>query len=174
MAPQAIRRARNGRVRGAWLAALFMYAATCMYAAICLVSPARAATTEMIVSDPLTGIAIFGFDPVAFFVDREARKGLPSLELKYAGVVWRFSNEGDRSAFKANPKTYMPRFGGYDPIAVARRAPAPGLPSLFVVREQRLFLFSNQENRKAFLAKPDEAIAAAEFSWPQLVRKLVP
>lgn len=143
-------------------------------AASCLISPGRAATTEFIVTDPLTGIAIFGFDPVAFFVDHRARKGSPFFEFKHAGVVWRFHNEGDRAAFAAHPAIYMPRFGGYDPMAAARRVPAPGLPALFVLHENRLFLFSSKENRKAFLAAPGEAIAAAESSWPRLAHNLVP
>ncbi len=75
---------------------------------------ARAATSELIVSDQ-TGIALYGFDPVAFFLDHTPRRGLPAFELSHAGVVFRFRNEGNRAAFKANPGVYLPRFGGYDP-----------------------------------------------------------
>lgn len=134
----------------------------------------RAATTEFVVSDPLTGLAIFGFDPIAFFLDRQAREGLAAYEFKYAGVVWRFRNEGNRSAFEAEPKRYMPRFGGYDPLAAARGVPAAGFPSIFALYRSRLFLFANEDNRKAFLASPEEVITAAEVAWPKVLRTLAP
>jgi len=139
-----------------------------------LISPNRAATTELVITDPLTGLAIFGFDPVAFFVSHEAREGLASYEFKHAGVVWRFRNEGNRSAFAAEPNQYMPRFGGYDPIAVARSSPAAGYPSLYVLHGSRLFLFANEESRKAFIASPQEVITAAEAAWPKVLRSLAP
>ncbi len=145
-----------------------------LWAGLWPVVPSVAATTEFVVSDPLTGLAIFGFDPIAFFLDHEAREGLSAYEFKYAGVVWRFRNEGNRAAFEAQPNQYMPRFGGYDPLAAARGVPAAGFPSLFGLYKNRLFLFANEENRKAFLASPDEVITAAEAAWPKVLRGLVP
>ena len=83
--------------------------------------PIGAATTERVVVDRHTGLAISGFDPVAYFTDGGAadRAG-PSSNSAYAGAVWRFRNEGNRAAFAADPEIYMPRFGGYDPVGVAR------------------------------------------------------
>src|SRR5262245_48742542 len=88
------------------------------------VSAGQSATTELVVSDQQTGLALYGFDPVAYFVDGRARQGSPKLEWHYAGVVWRFCNEGNRAAFIERPADYVPRFGGYDPLAVARGVPA--------------------------------------------------
>lgn len=133
----------------------------------------RAATTELFISDWHTGIALYGFDPVAFFVDGTPVRGSASFELKHAGAVFRFRNEGNRAAFSANPDIYIPRFGGYDPVAIARGSPAPGYPNLFVIREDRLFFFANEKNRASFLASPKEAIAAADTAWPRVTRGLV-
>ena len=134
---------------------------------------ARAATTELFVDDWQNGIALYGFDPVAFFVDHRPRRGSASFEWKYAGAVFRFVNEGNRAAFKANPDIYIPRFGGYDPRAVARGSPAPGFPSQFVVRDNQLFFFSSETSKAYFLASPTESIAAAEAAWPRVRRGLV-
>lgn len=133
----------------------------------------RAATTELFISDWHTGIALYGFDPVAFFVDGTPVRGSGSFELKHAGAVFRFHNEGNRAAFTANPEIYIPRFGGYDPVAIARGSPAPGYPNLFVIREDRLFFFATEKNRASFLANPKEAIAAADTAWPRVTRGLV-
>ena len=133
-----------------------------------------AATTERIVSDPNTGLAINGFDPVAYFTEAAPRVGSPDFELSYGGVVWRFRNEGNRAAFVAHPEVYMPRFGGYDPIAVARGVSTPGHAELWTINEQRLYLFYNAAARDAFVGDPRGAIHAAERGWPGVLRTLSP
>jgi hypothetical protein len=134
----------------------------------------RAATTELVISDRLTGLALYGFDPVAYFIDQEAREGLAGFELKHAGLVWRFRNEGNRAAFSERPGDYMPRFGGYDPLGVARGVATSGHPSLFVIHDNKLVLFMSEESRMTFLANPIETMGAAEAAWPKVARKLVP
>src|SRR6202161_2096598 len=79
-----------------------------------------AATTERLVVDWHTGMAIGGYDPVAFFTDGRPVAGSANFELRYAGAIWRFRNVGNRDAFAAQPDIYMPKFGGYDPIRRTR------------------------------------------------------
>ena len=131
-----------------------------------------AVTTELVVVNRHTGLAIDGFDPVAYFVDAAPEIGRAGLELRHAGVSWRFRNEGNRAAFAADPDIYMPRFGGHDPIAVARGAAAPGHPRLWCIAGQRLYLFYSETARSAFLRNPDRAIEAAERHWPEVLRSL--
>jgi hypothetical protein len=132
----------------------------------------RAATTEQVVVDRLTGLAVSGFDPVAYYTEHEATLGRETLELSYAGAVWRFRNEGNRAAFAADPHVYMPRFGGYDPMSVARGLSVPGHPEIWAISAQRLYLFSSRQSRAAFLAQPDRAQSIAERNWPDVARTL--
>lgn len=132
------------------------------------------ATTERVVTDPLTGLAIDGIDPVAYFVDAAPLSGRPEHELRYAGVVWRFRNEGNAAAFAANPDIYMPRYGGYDPIAIVRSVAVPGNPLLWVRWEDRLYLFHTEDARARFLAAPQEAIEQADIAWPGVLGGLMP
>lgn len=136
--------------------------------------PTGAATTERVVSDPNSGLAISGFDPVAYFTDAAPKPGQADYELRFAGVIWRFHNAGNRAAFAANPDIFMPRFGGYDPISVARGASAPGHPELWSIAEDRLYLFFSTAARDAFERNPASAIDAAERRWPQVLRTLSP
>jgi len=131
-----------------------------------------AASTERIVIDQRTGLAIYGFDPVAYFTSESAAVGREELELPYGGAVWRFRNAGNREAFAERPDIYMPQFGGYDPIGLARGTATPGHPHLWVVAENRLFLFHTREARDRFAADPQRAIAAANASWPDVAREL--
>jgi hypothetical protein len=137
-------------------------------------APAGAATTERLVVDRHTGLALYGFDPVAYFTDMQPMAGRPEFELTFAGAVWRFRNEGNRAAFVDRPDVYMPRFGGYDPLAVARGVAVPGSPQIWLVANQRLYLFQTPEARETFAADPGNMLAAAQAKWPQVVEALVP
>jgi hypothetical protein len=128
---------------------------------------------ELVVADPRAGVALFGFDPVAYFLSGEAKPGSQDVELTFGGLAWRFANEANRAAFRAQPDVYVPRFGGYDPIALVRGAPVPGHPTIFAVHEGKLYLFQKLEHRVSFLAAPDAAIDAARANWPRARRSLV-
>uniref|UniRef100_UPI000A04AE60 YHS domain-containing (seleno)protein n=1 Tax=Bradyrhizobium sp. (strain ORS 278) TaxID=114615 RepID=UPI000A04AE60 len=141
---------------------------------VALLTPvvAQAATTQRIIANRYSGLAIDGFDPVAYFVDGEARMGEPDFEAAQGGVVWRFRNEGNRASFLAHPEVYGPQFGGYDPTDVARGVTVAGNPRFFVVVEDRLFLFNREESRDAFKADPERYLAKAEARWPALQEEL--
>jgi hypothetical protein len=134
--------------------------------------PAQAATTERVVVNRFTGLAIEGFDPVAYFVDARPVIGLESFEASQAGAVWRFHNAGNRASFVAHPDIYGPQFGGYDPSDLARGVTVAGNPRFWLVAGQRLYLFGREENRDAFAADPRRFLAQANSRWPVLVETL--
>lgn len=140
-----------------------------------LIGPDRgvqAATTERVVVNRYSGLAIEGFDPVAYFTDARAVRGLPDFEAAEAGTVWRFHNASNRDAFAAHPEIYGPQFGGYDPIEVARGIAYAGNPNFFVVTGQRLYLFAREESRNAFAANPARFLKDAKARWPSLQKTL--
>jgi hypothetical protein len=138
----------------------------------CFPPAARAATTERVVVNRYTGLAIEGFDPVAYFVDGRASVGLPEFEAAAAGAVWRFRNEGNRASFAAHPDIYGPQFGGYDPVDLARGITVAGNPRFWLISGQRLYLFSREDNRDAFAADPARSQREANSRWPRLERDL--
>lgn len=149
----------------------------CAGAIACVLIPEfalHAATTELVVINRHTGVALSGFDPVAYFTDGVAKPGRADFEMSSAGVVWYFANEGNRAAFAADPDIYRPQFGGYDPVAIARGASTPGHPQIFLLADGRLYLFYNAEARAAFVADPDNLRRAAEDNWPQVQLQLAP
>src|SRR6185437_6720757 len=114
------------------------------------------------------------FDPVAYFTERRPRLGRPDFGLSFEGTIWRFENPGNRAAFVGHPEVYRPRFGGYDPVAIARGASVPGHPLVWVVVSERLYLFYDEEARAAFLADPGRFIALATRKWPAVARGIDP
>ena len=133
---------------------------------------AIAATDNQLAVNADTGLAISGFDPVAYFTEGKALFGLPDFELNVDGAVWRFGNEGNRGAFEKHPEVYAPRFAGYDPVAIGRGRSVPGHPLFWVLVGQRLYFFYSEQTRSAFLADPGRIIDTAERKWPDIARNL--
>jgi hypothetical protein len=165
--------ARRKRKRNsAWTLAVILAVAGL---ALSVASPfSVAATTEMIVVDRHTGLAIGGYDPVAFFTDGKPMEGSADFEFRYGGAIWRFSNIGNRDAFAERPDIYMPRFGGYDPTIVARGVATPGNPNVWLIAEQRLFLFYDHAHLEKFVADFSHLLAEAERKWPTVTYTLSP
>jgi hypothetical protein len=136
-------------------------------------SRAEAATTERVVSDRVSGLAISGLDPVSYFTHAAPLYGNADYEYSYAGVIWRFRNTGDQAAFAAHPEVYMPRYGGYDPVALARGVAVAGNPLVWAMVGERVYLFYDEKSRARFLDAPDDAIGTADDRWPAVKRTLV-
>jgi hypothetical protein len=133
---------------------------------------AYAATTERVVVNRHSGLAIEGFDPVAYFTDRLPAQGLADFEAGESGAVWRFRNEGNRASFVAHPEIYGPQFGGYDPVDLGRGVTYAGNPRFWMIMDQRLYLFGREENRDAFAAEPVRFLKDASARWPALEQTL--
>lgn len=136
--------------------------------------PARAGLTQRIVVDWHTGLAIGGYDPVAFFIDGKPKVGSGKFELSYGGVIWRFCNSGNRAAFAERPEVYMPQYGGYDPVDIGRDLAVAGNPALWTIVNERLFLFYDAADRSKFLSDSGRFIAAAQRKWPDVMATLNP
>ena len=145
-------------------------------ACLCLVVsdglPAHASTTERVVVNRFSGLAIEGFDPVAYFVDGAAEVGSEDFEAPQDGAVWRFRNQGNRASFLAHPEIYGPQFGGYDPVDLARGVTVAGSPRFWLVSGQRLYLFSREESRGAFAADTVRLLRSATQRWPAIMQTL--
>src|SRR6202167_2781281 len=91
------------------------FAGLAAYAALVFILAAgpptsRATANERIVIDWHTGLAIGGYDPVAFFTDGKPIAGSADFEFHYGGAIWRFCNVRNREAFRARTAIYMPQF----------------------------------------------------------------
>lgn len=166
--PQRKPPARGGR---------FTISNVALAAAVCLsvwagIQAPRASQTDRLVVNPASGLAISGFDPVAYFTKGKAIPGRPDLELTQNGAVWRFLNEGNRAAFAEHPEVYTPQFGGYDPVAIEREASVPGHPQIWAVAGERLYLFYNDKTRAAFLDNPGRVVDSALRKWPDVARTI--
>ena len=59
------------------------------------------------------GIAIKGYDPVAYHTEDRAVKGNKNFSYKWNDAEWYFASGENRDLFAANPERYAPQYGGY-------------------------------------------------------------
>jgi YHS domain-containing protein len=126
---------------------------------------------ERMSTDDLSGFALRGFDPVAYFVSGKSTAGLADYEYSWDGAVWRFRSEANRAAFMAEPQVYAPRFDGYDAIAIAEGRVVESDPHTFAIIGNRLYFFRTEARRDAF--RSDVAMLGRSVeAWPRTMRQL--
>jgi hypothetical protein len=141
---------------------------------LCLSARARAEeVSERVATDPVSGIAIFGYDPVGYFLEGRPVPGRPDQEWRWHNAVWRFASEANLEAFRRSPEVFAPAYGGYDADAVGRGAAAMPDPTVFLLADGRLFLFRSVEARARFTEAADAA-DVADQAWPKLASSLRP
>jgi YHS domain-containing protein len=131
-----------------------------------------ASLVTTVVTDPLTGIAIGGYDPVSYFTEREPQMGRGDFEHVWAGVPWHFASAANLEVFRRSPEIYAPQYGGHGAMGVARGFLSQGNPRIYTVFKQRLFFFYSPANREAFLLTPDQAALDGEANWQSLSGQL--
>lgn len=170
---------KAGTWRG-WRAARALMATLGVAALIALAGPVRAdmpglpdglpelpSLGEAMQRDVNSGLALHGYDPVAYRLGKHAVAGLPDYELVHEGAVWRFVSAANRAAFGDAPGIYAPAFAGFDAAAVAQGRAVETDPRHFAIVGSRLFLFRTPENRRSFIADA-KLRQMAEARWQEL------
>ena len=116
------------------------------------------------------GIALHGFDPVAYFTQNKAVLGKPKLTAKYHGVTYEFASREDQTAFLANPEKYVPQFGGFCAYATSVGGKADGDPREFVISNGKLYVNNNEQAQKLFQQDVAGNIEKADHNWPDVAK----
>lgn len=115
-----------------------------------------------------SGVALSGYDAVAYQKESTARKGSEQFVATYEGATYRFATAANRDAFLAEPAKYLPAYGGYCAYGVANGHKVSTDPEAWRVVEGKLYLnYSKSVQQKWFKDIPGN-IATAEKNWPEL------
>lgn len=117
------------------------------------------------------GVALKGYDPVAYFTDNKAVKGDSRFRSGYHGGIYHFASAEHKAMFDAEPMRYEPQFGGYCGYAASINKVSDIGPEWFEILDGRLVL---QHNAKAWrLWHEDVAgnLIKADNNWPGLVQR---
>ena len=113
------------------------------------------------------GVALRGHDPVAYFTDNKATKGLPEHKAAFKGSTFYFASKANRDAFAANPDKYAPQYGGYCAFGMANGYKAATDPTAFSVVNGKLYLNYNRDVQKMWTADVPSFVDKADRVWPE-------
>lgn len=117
------------------------------------------------------GIAINGYDPVAYFTQGGARKGSKSHEADYKGATFRFASDENRQLFLSDPEKYAPQYGGYCAWAVAQGYTASTDPQAWSIENDKLYLNYSLRVRSQWEVNPRENIIRGDQNWPAVLER---
>jgi YHS domain-containing protein len=142
-----------------------------LFAATLAVPGLAQTSTKTLVNVDDSGVAIQGYDPVAFFTDNKPVKGDLKFPVKRDGAVYLFASAEHRDLFKANPAKYEPVFGGYCACGVSRNRLVEIDVDAFQVVDGKLLLQYSKGVRDTFNQDAKGNLAKADANWPGLVAK---
>jgi YHS domain-containing protein len=132
--------------------------------------PSLAATKSEIYKN-WRGVAIKGYDPVAYFTDGRPVEGSSKYELTWKDATWRFASAEHRDLFKADPEKYAPRYGGYCAWAVSQGSTASVDPqNAWKIIDGKLYLNYSVEVQKKWEQDIPDNIRKADANWPGVLK----
>ncbi|MEL6431402.1 MAG: YHS domain-containing (seleno)protein [Planctomycetota bacterium] len=140
----------------------------------CASPPTALAPGQPAVLQDDEGIALRGYDPVAYFTDGGPRRGEPGLRATHDGATYLFASAENRDAFLADPERYAPAFGGWCAWALAdgEGSLVKIDPKSYLIQDERLFLFFDgflADTRAWWLERNvDELGESADRNWERI------
>ncbi|HEY5550521.1 MAG TPA: YHS domain-containing (seleno)protein [Opitutaceae bacterium] len=117
------------------------------------------------------GLAIKGYDPVAYSTDGKPVEGSAEMTFEWEGAKWRFASAEHRDAFAKEPARYAPQFGGYCAWAVSQGYTADIDPEAWKIVDGKLYLNYSPKIQEKWVQDIPGNIAKAEANWPKLREK---
>lgn len=124
-------------------------------------------TSEIYAPD---GIAIRGYDPVAFFEESRPVEGETDYSYEWKGATWLFSSAENLEAFKADPEKYAPQFGGYCAYGASdgEGHKAPTETDTWSIIDDKLYFNYNLKVKERWEENREERIQDANENWPKI------
>lgn len=114
------------------------------------------------------GLALSGYDAVAYHTEQRAVRGSAEFIAKHEGSTYRFASADHRDRFLADPGRYLPGYGGYCAYGVSRGYKVKVDPEAFTVVEGRLYLNYDKGVQARWLKDIPGYLAKADTNWPGL------
>lgn len=143
------------------------------FSALVLVATAAGAMAAQppVFTPSASGLAVSGYDAVAYITEGQPRPGNPAISFKHAGVTWQFASAENRALFAADPDKYAPKYGGYCAYAVSQGYTAKADPEAWSVVGGRLYLNYDKSVQTRWEKNKDGYIRDANANWPRVLDK---
>jgi len=118
-----------------------------------------------------TGLAMQGYDAVAYFTDGKPVKGKPDFKAEHDGATYYFASADHLQKFTANPAAYLPQYGGFCAMGAAIGRKVEGDPTIWKVVDQKLYLNFNPDVAVRWNKDIPGNVAKADGNWPDIRNK---
>jgi YHS domain-containing protein len=112
------------------------------------------------------GLALQGYDPVAYFEDGKPTRGTKKLSASYGGARYLFASEAHRKLFLENPKKYVPEYGGFCAAGASYGEKVDIDPKTGKVVDGKLYLNNGPKALEFFNQDTRNTILRANERWP--------
>lgn len=133
--------------------------------------PAFPQMTKSLLNLDKNGVAIQGYDPVAFFTQNKPVKGNAQFQSSYKGATYYFASAEDKASFDAAPAKYEPQFGGFCAYGVSQGHLAPIKIEATQIVNGRLLMQYDLDIKGKFNKDQAGNLQKADQNWPGLVEK---
>mgnify|MGYP000155018544 CR=1 FL=1 len=132
--------------------------------------PVRPAQADQPMFHAERGLAVGGYDTVAFFVERRPVLGHADHAVMWKGAIWRFVSADNQRRFESDPRSYAPVFGGYCAYAVSQGYLMSGSPQAWQIVDNELYLLYNSSVQEIWRSEMAELIVMGQNNWPNILR----
>lgn len=118
------------------------------------------------------GLAIQGYDPVAYF-SYKPTMGKASIAINYQGAVYYFSSSKNKQLFQSNPSKYEPQYGGWCAFAMGDNGEKVEIdPETYKISDGKLYLFYNaffNNTLKSWNKDEKNLKVKADKNWSRII-----
>ncbi len=119
------------------------------------------------------GVAIGGYDPVAYFTDSAAVPGKPEFSTRHDGATWWFASAEHRTMFIESPERYAPAYGGWCAYGMAEGYAAETDPvNGWTIHDGKLYLNWDASISAQWNADRAALLQRSESHWPTVNSQL--
>ena len=133
-------------------------------------APRATTPTAALATSPINidadGVALHGYDPVAYFTAGTPTQGRREFSATHVGATYHFASAEHRATFLADPDRYAPQYGGYCAMGVTGGAKFDIDPTAWRVENGKLYLNKDPRTQRVWLRDVPGNIVKADAKWP--------
>jgi YHS domain-containing protein len=136
-----------------------------------IILPANIAIAQKVLVNTDDGIALSGYDPVAFFIDKKPILGQPEIKSVNRNAIYVFSSKENKIKFDKAPDNYLPQNGGFCTVSASMGKVRKIQINTWSLVDNKLYLQRNQKAKGMWDKDPQKYIKGSFEKWPELVEK---
>lgn len=115
------------------------------------------------------GIAIRGYDTVAYWTEGGPVEGSDQFTSEWMGATWQFASAENLALFEGDQERYAPQYGGYCAFGVAKDSLVKIEPENWSIIDDKLYLNYNDGVQSKWEADIPGFITAADAKFEALL-----